>query len=501
MSARTTTLGMMKASLAVVIAALESAAIALAVFALLGVTGFALWWFTFDLAAEPQTVFAAVASVWLLGHFVPLSFTLSPELMTWLGLAPEPLSFLINFVPLGITAITLALALRLGKRSGRRGGQGIAGVGGGIAGFALAAVALSVLAEPFLVTPGWSAAIVPTITFALAVFVGFLWAAITQPHPWWESLTRMVLRLLERAAPLGAASFPAALREVSRLVCTLGMLLIGAAALAVCVSLVVGYVDFISISQSLQLNGFGAFVLFLLQLAVLPNLVVWALSWLAGTGFSIGTASHYSPFIAETGALPPVPFVGVLPESWGWAAVLAPALLVCVSVCVGALNAGLASSKRFSGLAMTLNAVAAAVCIGLFAALLAACAGGAFGPGMFASSGVDVWFFAGILTAECAFGLLLGSWGRRWENLLRQNTVRESVAEAVSEIPVSPAAVTTPHPRDESAESLLSKYAWNARPDGASGSQQQAPPENQPVDKSTNSFSRFTKWRYTGKDS
>ncbi|SJN24249.1 cell division protein PerM [Luteococcus japonicus] len=56
----------------------------------------------------------------------------------------------------------------------------------------------------------------------------------------------------------------------------------------------------------------GGLVLLLLQLAWLPNLVLWCGSWALGAGFSVGTGTLVSPAHNLTGMLPAIPVLGAI---------------------------------------------------------------------------------------------------------------------------------------------------------------------------------------------
>ena len=47
----------------------------------------------------------------------------------------------------------------------------------------------------------------------------------------------------------------------------------------------------------------------------LPNVAIWALSWICGAGFAIGKVAYFSLSAAQYKALPPVPVFGIFPES------------------------------------------------------------------------------------------------------------------------------------------------------------------------------------------
>ncbi|MFP1719167.1 DUF6350 family protein [Gardnerella sp. Marseille-Q9185] len=47
----------------------------------------------------------------------------------------------------------------------------------------------------------------------------------------------------------------------------------------------------------------------------LPNIAIWALSWICGAGFSIGKVAHFTLASSMHKSLPPVPVFGIFPES------------------------------------------------------------------------------------------------------------------------------------------------------------------------------------------
>lgn len=59
----------------------------------------------------------------------------------------------------------------------------------------------------------------------------------------------------------------------------------------------------------------GSVVLLLLQLAWLPNAVLWCSSWALGAGFSVGTGTIVSPAHTLTGMLPAIPLLGAIGPS------------------------------------------------------------------------------------------------------------------------------------------------------------------------------------------
>ncbi|MBI4899637.1 MAG: hypothetical protein HY829_04070, partial [Actinobacteria bacterium] len=72
------------------------------------------------------------------------------------------------------------------------------------------------------------------------------------------------------------------------------------------------------LSASLGADPAGSVVLLLGELAYLPNLVLWAASWVLGAGVSLGDGAIVSPTLTQVGLLPAVPVLGAVPaESTG----------------------------------------------------------------------------------------------------------------------------------------------------------------------------------------
>lgn len=50
-------------------------------------------------------------------------------------------------------------------------------------------------------------------------------------------------------------------------------------------------------------------------LAWLPNIALWALSWICGAGFSVGSVAHFAIGVAKYKQMPPVPVFGIFPHA------------------------------------------------------------------------------------------------------------------------------------------------------------------------------------------
>jgi hypothetical protein len=393
----------------VAIAAIEAAAVALAGLVVVAIPALLLWAVTFDLAAEPSAVLAVIGGIWLLAHWVPMGFQLSPEAALGLGQAPEELSFTLSLAPLGITLLTVLLAARAGWRFGGRGGTGAAGVLGGALGFGGIALVVTSVASPSTPWPVWLVTLVLAGSYGAVAAVAFAVRAARDAHPWWTTALRGVQHGFEYLGLRGAAAFPARAAQTVLLATAAFTAIIGLAALALAAALVIGYPEVIGLTQSLQLDPLGSVLLFLAQLALLPVAVLWSAAWLTGAGFSVGAGSSVTPFETLLGPLPTLPLLGAIPQGWGSLGALAPALIVLAGLGLGWLFARRPELRRAQwGVVLVIPVIAAAL-VGLAVAGVSALANGSLGPERLSEAGAHPWQVGGLAAAELGIGLLLGA--------------------------------------------------------------------------------------------
>ena len=398
----------MRATLTAVIAAIEAGAVALAGFVLIGVPAILMWVITFGLDATPAELIGGIVSVWFLAHGVPLEVSVTAEAALGLGLPGEAFAFPVSLAPLGISLVTVLLAMRAGWRFASRGGSGAAGVIGGGLGFAAVGFACLPLVARALPEPEWRAPLTLGLIYAISMLSAFVVRAGLTDQRWFSRAVRRLQLMVNRVSPILASTLPVRTQEVLRL--ALGALA-GLAALAAAgftISLVIGYVDITALSQNLQLDPLGAIVLFVVQLAFLPVALIWSLSWFVGTGFAVGIGTSVSPFDALVGPIPALPLMGAIPPSWGSFAPVAPAIVVIVGLALGVAAARRTTLRGAGWGAAVVVPVLAAALTGLAVVLLAVLASGAMGPDRFAQAGPDPWVTGGIAAAEIGAGMLLG---------------------------------------------------------------------------------------------
>ncbi|KRF27319.1 hypothetical protein ASG91_12735 [Phycicoccus sp. Soil802] len=111
--------------------------------------------------------------------------------------------------------------------------------------------------------------------------------------------------------------------------------LVGAGTLICLVLLVVRFGEVRHLQSELAPGIVGGVALTLAQVAVLPNLALWAVSFVAGTGFSAVEGASATWTGSRTSLMPMVPAFGALPQPGAFPGLLP--LIVLLPVAVGAL--------------------------------------------------------------------------------------------------------------------------------------------------------------------
>lgn len=162
------------------------------------------------------------------------------------------------------------------------------------------------------------------------------------------------------------APAPVGLRRVVRPVLAATALLVGAGALLVGAALALHLPRATELAGASEPGAVGGLGLLLAGLALVPNAVVWGVSWLAGPGFALGAGTAVGPFGHELGPVPAFPLLAALPGDAppGWVGVLALAVPVGAGVLAGRLVHRCLpdpSAARTAGLAVVVGAATGAV--------------------------------------------------------------------------------------------------------------------------------------------
>jgi hypothetical protein len=367
-----------------------------------------IWAFDDGFSTDLLMSWAAAVDIWLLGHGVPLSFTVPPDLADALSLGALSRDFTVDVALLGIGLLTLLWGFRMGRRETTAAYPLLV--------WALAVGTLVLLSFSLVAFMPQQVVSMPLIDSlvrpALFLATGLAVAAWVGPHSSGKSLLHSALP--ESLATILRAGFTAGSAAVAGVV--------SFAAVAVAVLLVASFARVITIFESLQPGVMGLIALAVAQLALLPTLIVWAATWIVGPGFSLGTGALVSPLGTNLQIVPALPVLGIVPTDppvFAFAVVAIPVLAAFIlGVAVGPRvvdKGGLLSALGGAGflsqplvkLAAT-AAVAGAVSAG-FGGLLASLTSGSLGPGRFQLVGPDpaaVMLWWGL---EVALGVLMGS--------------------------------------------------------------------------------------------
>ena len=210
--------------------------------------------------------------------------------------------------------------------------------------------------------------------------------------------------------------FPDAVRRALRpgLEGAAGLLGIG---MLLCVLLVVLHFDRVSYLQGELAPGLiGGVVLVLAQLSVLPNLALWAVSFVAGTGFSAVEGASATWTGSRTSLLPMVPAFGALPEPGAFPGILP--VIVVLPVAVGAFvgwrslrAVARLSTERTKVIVAGTAVVVAAGALGLLDVL----GGGSLGMARLSDIGAPAGMLTLALLVELGIGASLVLAWDRWK--------------------------------------------------------------------------------------
>lgn len=93
--------------------------------------------------------------------------------------------------------------------------------------------------------------------------------------------------------------------------------LIGLGAVLLGIGILAGWSQIVATYQELHAGAVGDTAVTLLQLGFLPNLVIYAIAWSTGAGFSVGAGTSVGLTSSDAGTLPMLPILGAVPESMG----------------------------------------------------------------------------------------------------------------------------------------------------------------------------------------
>jgi hypothetical protein len=393
------------------LAALEASVAALIGLGAVLVPLMLLWAVHYGLAVDVMVFFRAAADVWLLGHGVDLVVQLDPVTAARIALPGAGDPFPITIALLGFALVTVAFGRRIGRRSAA-GGHSFSGGIAAILVFAGVGAALALVAgvDAARADP-WQGALLPALTMAIGVVLGAVGESLRAATST-DAASGLVRRAIVALPPALVAGARASVRVGAG--AAFGVLALGGLLVAVLIAL--DYATIAGLYQALGAGVDGGIALTVAELALLPNVVIWAASWLLGPGFAIGSGSLVSTGGTLLGPVPGIPLLGALPTE----APALGALWLAVPVLLGFVGAWIVSADPLARararaawwmpLAIGVGAAAAAAIV---LGLLAWWSGGAAGPGRLAEVGPAPWPVAGVAAATVGLGAVFGGYAAR----------------------------------------------------------------------------------------
>jgi hypothetical protein len=369
--------------LAAVLAALSAAAVGLGVCIAVALAG----WFLAEGGGHGQATDAVRigADVWLSGHGVTIDAAAGP----------------LGITPLGLTLLLIVIGHRSGRRRAEVAAPGAWGLplAVGTATYIVVALLVVVFASRADAAPG----LLPALVGALVVGALGLGSGLARGS---GVLTELGERL------------PVRVHEVGEVALAGAGLVFATGAVAVLVSLALSFTRVANVFTALDLTPGNALIVLLVSALVIPNVVLLAVSYLAGPGFAVGAGTSVTTTAVTLGPLPAFPLLAALPAPGPGPAWMG--LVLAVPGVCAATAAGLAQTRAeewsWSWIALRgfLGGIGGAVLLWLAVCM----AGGPMGTGRMADIGAQAGPVLVTLVGAMALGGLIGAlpvalWQRR----------------------------------------------------------------------------------------
>ncbi len=388
----------MQRLLVVLLAALDAAIAAAVGLTVLLAPLTLLWTLALGGDADWGALWPAAGTLWQFGHGVALDITIPQEAAAAVGIPQDAAQFALSLTPLAFAVLTLFSAARSGARAARS-GSWVSGVLGGTITFALIATLVASTARTGIAEASFVLGILlPAVIYLVGAKAGAV------QYAWREGDEGPIDRLHDVVDSWG--DFSAVPGEIVRGAAIVLTLLTGIGALGVAAMVLFRGAEVVALFERAHVDALGATVITLAQLAYLPTVVVWSLSWISGAGFALGTGTAVSPVGTELGVVPGIPILGLIPDGgsvWMLVVILLP-------IAAGAVAGWMIRSRLVwedtardwrprAAIAVGVPLVVAAA-----VGVVAVAASGSIGPGRLVEVGPDPWMLALVLGAEVLIG-------------------------------------------------------------------------------------------------
>ena len=369
-----------------------------------------LWATHFDLAVDWLVFWRAAADVWLLGNGVDLMVQLDPVVVAALGLPAAAAPFPITIALLGFALLAAILGVRTGMRAAETPHRWV-GVVVSILAYGVLATLITFSAGAEVVRPSHLQGILlPTVIYASGVLIGAELGRARRGAEGADGLHPVGrgIRARYRALPLTTHTvLVEALRGGTAAVAGV----IGVSAVAVAALILVNYATIIGLYETVQAGIMGGITLTLAQLALIPNLVIWAAAWFIGPGIAVGVGTSVSAAGTLLGPVPGLPILGTLPHgtlALGFIGLLVPILVGFACAVMTRQRMGRSGTSAHTMPQHLITGLSMGVVAGILLGLLAWWSAGSMGPGRLSEVGPNPLLVGALAAAEIGIAACLG---------------------------------------------------------------------------------------------
>ena len=399
-----------------------------------------LWATQFGMNVSWLVFWRAAVDVWLVGNGVDLVVQLDPTLTAALNLPGAETAFPITIALLGFALLAVLLGRRTGHRAAETPYRRV-GVAGAIVSYTLLTALLVLSAGTDAVRPVTAQGLLlPPLIFAAGVLIGAGPGQLGRllgripgltgrlpgaPRGAGSAASRSTMSSASASAGSTSTSASTGAGTVAGLLpipvraavatalrsgtaAAAGILCV--AGVTVFVLILTNYATIIGLYETVQAGILGGIALTTLQLALIPNLVIWAAAWFAGPGIAVGVGTSVSPVGTSLGTVPGLPILGVLPQgslAFGFVGLLVPLLAGFLAAVL--LRRRTAADVRPPALTeRLLTGLGVGVVAGVLLGLLAWWSGGALGPGRLVEVGPNPLLVGVLVAVEVGIGASLG---------------------------------------------------------------------------------------------
>jgi hypothetical protein len=153
------------------------------------------------------------------------------------------------------------------------------------------------------------------LSYTLIMIIASVGSRSADVHPrwWWAPVIVIALIAVAEFTLVVPSGKPSLLRDLSRIAAIVIGGLVGIGSLAYSISLAFHFADVRNLYTVLDAGIIGGVLLTGLAILTLPNMAISALSYLLGSGFSVGSGTIVSPGFHQLNEIPAFPLLGAIP--------------------------------------------------------------------------------------------------------------------------------------------------------------------------------------------